>query len=140
MEPVVAFSLAGTILQFVDSGTKFVALAVRLYQKGSDDADDHVHLLKIIKDFKALLPELTLRRNDGDGVTGITQLAADCGKTATHLLTLLQKVKTTKNTRRRDAIRAAFRLIYHKDEIKSLQDQLASFRSQLNLHLLLSLR
>ena len=137
MESVIAFSLAGTILQFVDSGTRFAALALRFYRKGADDADDHVHLLKITTDLNALLPELELRGNDGGGSIGITQLAADCGKTATHLLAILGKLKTT---RRRDAIRAAFRLIYQKDEIKSLQDQLVSFRNQLNLHLLLSLR
>ena len=140
MEPVIAFSLAGTILQFVDSGTRFAALALRLYQKGSDDADDHVHLLKITEDLNALLPKLKPRKNDGDGAISMAQLAADCSKTATHLLAILRKLKITKDTRRRDAIRAAFRLIYQKNEIMSLQDQLASFRSQLSLHLLLSLR
>ncbi len=79
-------------------------------------------------------------RHDGNGANNIIQLAADCGQTATRLLAILQKVKTSKDTRRRDAIKVAFRLIYQKDEIKSLQDQLASFRNQLNLDLLLSLR
>lgn len=140
MEPIVAFSLAGTILQFVDSGTRFAALALKLYQKGSDDTDDHVHLLKISEDLDAVLPKLTPMRHDGEGANSMIQLAADCRTTATRLLAILQKLKTTKDTRRRDAIKAAFRLIYQKDEIKSLQDQLASFRNQLNLHLLLSLR
>lgn len=111
-----------------------------LYQKGSDNAHNHVHLLKITEDLNALLPELKPRRNVGDRASSFTQLAADCGKTPTHLLGILRKLKTTKDTLRKDAIRAAFRLVYQKDEIKSLQDQLASFRNQLNLHLLLSFR
>ena len=140
MEPIVAFSLAGTILQFVDSGTRFAALAWRLYQHGSDDVDDHVHLLKITEDLNAVLPKLKPMNHEGDGENSLAQLAVDCGKTTVRLLTILQTVQTTKDTRKRDAVKAAFKLVYRKDEINSLQDQLSSFRNQLNLHLLLSLR
>ncbi len=140
MEPIVAFSLAGSILQFVDSGTRFAALACRLYQHGSDDTDDHVHLLKITEDLNAVLPKLKATKTEGDGEKSLPQLAADCGKTTVRLLAILQRVKATKDARKRDALKAAFKLVYRKDEIKSLQDQLSSFRNQLNLHLLLSLR
>lgn len=140
MDPVVAFSLAGTILQFLDSGTKFVKLARRLYKHGSDDANDHVHLLKITEDLDAVLLTLKSTENDGDREKSISQLALDCGKTATRLLAILQKVRTSGNISKRDALKAAFRLIYKEDEIKSLHDILSSFRDQLNLHLLLSLR
>lgn len=140
MDPVVAFSLAGTILQFLDSGTKFVKLAQGLYKHESDDANDHVHLLKITEDLDAVLLTLNSTENDGDREKSISQLALDCGKTATRLLAILQKVRTSGNIRKRDALKAAFRLIYKEDEIKSLHDILSSFRDQLNLHLLLSLR
>jgi hypothetical protein len=60
--------------------------------------------------------------------------------TAVQLLAILDKVKAADISRKRDALKVAFRLIYKEDKIKSLQDRLASFRSQLNLHLLLSIR
>lgn len=140
MDPVVAFSLAGTILQFVDSGTKFVALAWRLHRPESDDANDHGDLLKITENLDAILPKLKSTESDSDTEKSVSQLALDCGKTAARLLTILRKVKTAENARKRDALKAAFRLICKVDEIKSLQDRLSSFRNQLNLHLLLSLR
>lgn len=140
MDPVVAFSLAGTVFQFLDSGTKFVKLARRLYQHGSDDTNDHVQLRKITEDLDAVLLTLKSTENDCDREKSISQLALDCGKTAARLLAILQKVKTSEDTRKRDALKAAFRLIYKENEIKSLHDQLASFRDQLSLQLLLSLR
>lgn len=140
MEAVAAFSLAGTILQFIDSGTKFVGLVRRLYQHKSDDDSEYVPLLKITENLDAILPELKSAENGSDREKSLGQLALDCRKTAAQLLAILRKVKTAGNSRKRDALKAAFRLVYKEDEIKSLQDQLSSFRNQLNLHLLLSLR
>ena len=140
MHPVTAFSLAGTVLQFVDSGTRFVVLARTLYQHGSDDNNDHVTLLKVTVDLEAVLPQLEATEIDSDEKNGLGQLALDCAKTAKRLLAILRKVKIAEITRKRDALKAAFRLAWKENEIKSLQDQLSSFRSQLNLHLLLSLR
>lgn len=140
MEAVTAFSLAGTILQFIDSGARFAALAWRLYQHGSDEINDHVHLRKLTDELDALLPNLTSTGEPPSGEENLCQLALDCGKTNARSLSILKKVDASGNTRKRDAIRAAFQLVYKRGEIESLQDQLACFRTQSNLHLLVSLR
>ena len=139
-----AFGLAGNILQFIDSGTKFLLFAKSLY-RGSDYAHDD--LLKLTQNLDAILPKLNCSGNDGDveesdgsAEKSMSHLALACGKTASQLLGILQNVKTAVITRKRDAVKAALRLTCKEDEIKSLQDRLSSFRSQLNLHLLLSLR
>ena len=140
MDPVSAFSLAGTILQFLDSGARFVGLVQDLYQDGLSDHDHHVHVLKVTEDLQKLLPELR-SEDDNSGKEGsLTQLANRCNKTATRLVNILQKVKSGQNTRKRDAVKSAFKLLCREDEVDSLQDQLSSIRDQLNLHLLLSLR
>jgi hypothetical protein len=140
MDPIIAFSLAGTILQFVDSGSRFVLLAHRLYRSAPDAAVDHRDLLKITYSLNTILPELQKAHSDGDIDKSLGQLARGCSMTAVQLLAILDKVKAADISRKRDALKVAFRLIYKEDEIKSLQDRLASFRSQLNLHLLLSIR
>ena len=140
MDPVLAFGLAGTILQFVDSSTRFVAVARKIYRHGSDDAEDHIHLLKITECLDEALPKLTRIENSSETEQSLNQLALDCSKTAKRLLAILQKIKSAGNTRKRDALRTAFRLISNEHEIKSLDDQLSSFRNQMNWHLLLSLR
>lgn len=140
MEAVAAFTLAGTILQFIDFGTKFVGLARKLYHQKSANDSDYVHLLKITESLDAILPELKSVENVSDREESLGQLALDCRKTAARLLAILGRVKIPENARKRDALKAAFQLIYKEDEIKSLHDHLSSFRNQLNLHLLLSLR
>lgn len=91
MEPIDASNLTGAIPQFVDSATRFAALAQRLYQHGSADAGDHAYLLNIIEDLDAVAPELKPTRNDGDGAKSIAQPALGCGKTATRLLAILKQ-------------------------------------------------
>jgi hypothetical protein len=140
MDPVVAFSLAGTILQFIDSGTRFVGLAWGLYSSGSNDTSTYGDVLKITKDLDAILPQLKSTESHSDAEKSISQLAADCGTTTTRFLAILHAAGAAGSARKRDAMKTAFRLTCKKDEIKSFQDQLSSFRNQLNLHLLLSLR
>ena len=140
MDPVSAFSLAGTILQFLDSGARFVMLAHDLYQDGLGDDDRQVHVLKVTEDLQSLLPELQSSDDSRGKEDSLTQLANSCNKTATRLVNILRKVENGQNTRKRDAVKSAFKLFCKENEVKSLQDQLYSFRDQLNLHLLLSLR
>lgn len=140
MDPASAFSLAGTILQFLDSGARFVMLAQDLYQDGLNDHDRHVHVLKVTEGLQNLLPKLQSTNDSSGKEDSLTQLANNCNKTATRLVNILQKVKNGQNTRKRDAVKSAFKLLCKENEVKSLQDQLYSFRDQLNLHLLLSLR
>ena len=140
MDPLTAFSLAGTILQFVDSGARFIMLAQKMYQHGTDDIDAHVCLLRITEDLNAIIPDLKPIQNGDNKGKGLNQLAVNCSQTAERLLAILQKTKTTKGSRKRDAIKAAFILIFRKDDILSLEGQLSSFQRQLSLHLLLSIR
>ncbi|KAF2726585.1 hypothetical protein EJ04DRAFT_506934, partial [Polyplosphaeria fusca] len=140
MDPITAFSLAGTILQFIDSGTRFAGLAWKLYSSETEDTSDHGDLLKITKDLNDILPHLQSTKSGIQTEKNLCQLALDCSKTTARLLAILQKVTIAKNARKRDALKAAFRSICKQNEIEYLQSQLSSFRNQLNLHLLLSLR
>lgn len=140
MDAVAAFSLAGTILQFIDTGSRFVALAWKLYQRGLEDTDKHYYLLKITDSLNAVLPELKSSKSDDVNESNLGKLAEDCGEIAAQLLTALKKISAVGTGRRRDALKTAFRLYYKQGDVRTLEDQLGSFRSQLNLHLLLALR
>jgi hypothetical protein len=143
MDPVTAFGLASNILQFIDSGTKFVQFASRIYH-GKDAA--YEDWLKLTENLDTILFRLECpesddaKKIDSGAGKGISDLALDCRKTAGKLLSIIQRVKPAGTARKRDAVKTAFRLTCKEDEIKSLQDRLSSFRNQLNLHLLLSLR
>jgi hypothetical protein len=135
MDPVTVFSLAGSILKFLDSGSRFVELAWRLYRSGPDERADRSELFGVTSNLEECLKSPTTLQNDGIG-----KLAGDCNKVASKLLNVLQQVKVPENPRKRDALKAAFRLMWKGDEIKSLQLKLDSVRGDLSVHLLLSLR
>jgi hypothetical protein len=43
MDPVTAFGLAGTLLQFLDTTSRFIGLAWRIYRNGRDNASDKMN-------------------------------------------------------------------------------------------------
>ena len=147
MDPVTAFSLAGTILQFIDSGSKFIGFAWRLYRTGNakDDLPEVImlteHLDQVLKRLgsPSASPAVCLVQSDGAS-DGLFQLAAECKDVASQLLAILKSLRLNHNPRRRDALRLAFHLMWKEDDIKSLQSRLDAFRSQFNLHLLITLR
>lgn len=96
MDPITAFSLAGTVLQFIDSGSRFLVLARKLHQHGSDDTDSHTVLLSITKDLGAVLASLKCDDTQLEGDQSFTKLGLDCGKTAAQLLAILQKVENAR--------------------------------------------
>jgi hypothetical protein len=141
MDPVTAFGMAGTILQFIESGTNFARLAWKMRDFGKDDNNDEARdLFRISIDLETVLLKIKGTGKASEDEKGLNQLTMDCERTASQLLGILQKLKLAESGRKRDAIKAAFRMICKEDEIKSLQDRLSSYRNQLNLHLLLSLR
>jgi hypothetical protein len=146
MDPVTAFSLAGTVLQFIDSASRFVGLAWRLYRSGQDSAADVAELDVITKNLSNVLDGIpsscSQQAPEGSGYQkdGLLKLAGDCKKVASQLIDVLQSVKLSKNPRKRDAVKTAFKLIWKEDEIKALHSRLDVFRSQFNLHLLISIR
>lgn len=140
MEAVAAFSLAGTILTFIDSGSRFVLLAHKLYKSSSDDAFDHQALQEITESLTVALSQLLDKGNMEPKDNSLAHLAKECHKTASDLLAILQKVSAKGSARKRDALQSAFRIVCKGDEIESLRNRLSEFRGQLNMHLLLSVR
>ncbi|KAL9610544.1 MAG: hypothetical protein Q9167_004756 [Letrouitia subvulpina] len=80
MDPFTAFSLVGTVLQFLDCGSRFISLARSLYQTGSDTPETYDHLIKIAKDLETILPELKDAKSAGEKDKDLAQLAVGCSK------------------------------------------------------------
>ena len=79
MEAAAAFVLSGTILQFIDSGTRFVGHAWKLYHYGSDTGAEI--LLDITQDLHKLLPGLRSAEDSSGNDAGLIHLANECHKT-----------------------------------------------------------
>jgi hypothetical protein len=149
-DPVSAFGLAASILQFVDFGSKFAKNALNIYKAGSQGAAAEMQQLQsTTADLQSVLKTLQPPRNTSNSSTeleydaGILKLAEECQQVATELLNSLNKINKIQRFEKPgkwDAIRTAFQVMWNEDNIKSLHIRMSEFRHQLTLHLLVSLR
>ena len=143
-EAIVILGVAANIVQFLDFGTNFVSRAWNIHSAGRDGIRDISDLRSITTDLQEILQSLRAPVNDNDELSGertdLRQLAEQCQLVATELLKSLQKIKLPDKTSKRDALKAAFRLVWKEDEIRHLQARLEGFRHQLTLHVLALLR
>lgn len=140
MDSITAFSLAGTILQFVDSGTRLVTLAWSQYRRLPDGDNHYSQLQKVTESLVTILPDLRVPTHAIVGTNGFCQLTIECERTASELLDILKKTRAEEATRKRNVIKTAFRIVCDQSEVQRLEDQMLSFRNQLTFLLLASLR
>lgn len=145
-EAVAALSLAANILQLVHCGLRFVSAAWGIYRSGQGGVDSFSDLHTISNDLEAVLRQIqtdtpgSAPRNSASGRGGIFQLAEECAKVARQMLDSLENVGLPEKGRKREAVKAAFKLMWKSEEIKSLQRRLEEFRNELILNLVISLR
>ena len=146
-EAIAALSLASNILQVIDFGSKFASTAWKIYKAAHHSLEslDEVKSLRVINDnLSDVLRDIRTQSGGADPASGsnqgIVNLAKECATLAEELLQSLNKLGLGNTARKRDALRAAFKLTWKEKEIVTLQARLNDFRSQLTLGLLVSMR
>ena len=146
-EAIAAFGLAGTVMQFIEFGSKLASSFWQLYKSGRDGAEDVFfapHLQTMTSDLQNILDCLvdseSQDRSHDD--SGLCKLAEDCQMQAVELQSLLTSLNSAGSGKfgKREALKCAFKAVWKEDEIKSFETRLGQFRQQLILHLLTSLR
>lgn len=143
-EALVAVSLAASILQFIDVGSRFVSNVWKIYISGKERTSELPDIRETTEDLHNVLEGLKNSQGAVLGVRederGLQQLVQSCQTLATELLGTLQKINLPDKIRKRDALMAAFRMVWKEEEIKSLQSRLEEFRQEVALHLLSLIR
>jgi hypothetical protein len=141
-EAVAAFNLAAGVLQFIDFGSRVMSNFWTFY-KSNRHGTKEPDLQVINNDLRRVLENLQVPADDtAQSDVGLLQLAQDCQKVALDLETLLQSLFKAEagNSGKREALKAAFRLVWKDDQVRYLQERLDQFRHQLIVHLLASIR
>ena len=148
-ESIAAFGLAANAIQFVDFGSKILAVGYRLYRsnatgtvKNSKLQEVTQDLLKVADGLEASMKPLpqhfqtSLSTND----IQLRKLAQKCRDTCLELLAVLNKLKVQDQSRKWDTLRIALRTVWSEDKIEALQRSLDRYRQELVLRILLALR
>ena len=139
MDALTAIGLVGNIIQFVDFSQKLISNSIQLYHSSAGALAENIdietvtnHLLTLNKKLKADAATV----DDG----ALQSLCLSCENAGLDLLKVLNKVKVKDRQQTWESIRKALWSVWTKGEIKGLEQRLAKFKDELNLHIVVGLR
>jgi hypothetical protein len=148
MDPLTALSLAGTIVQFVDFGSKLLSAGRELYKSttGSLTVNDEIEL--VTSDLLAITQKL---RPDQSLGLEFQQICVEAARLAQELLGKLDKVKVKTTAEDRidgkgrekqkwKTLKQALASVWSDDDIVALVERLSRIRQAIETRILLSLR
>ena len=147
LDPLTALSVAGTIVQFVDFGSKLVSRSQELYRSSNGNLSVNEELslitttlLKLITKLRRPLALEELTTSDGDDYQALTALCDSCAQLAEELLTRLQSLKISGKFKMWRSIQQAIKSCWAEKDLDSLFKRLAVFRQSIETHILVGLR
>ena len=147
LDPLSALSLAGTVVQFVDFTIKVMAKGREIYNSTSGSLAVNEELEIVTNDLLRLTerlkesthPETQIRTLSMDE-QALEAIAANCTSIGQELLELLDLLKAQGQKRKWKSFYQAFRTVWKQGEIDATLKRLSSFREELELHLLISIK
>jgi hypothetical protein len=147
LDPLTAFSVAGTIIQFVDFGTKIFSRSNQLYKSVDGALSVNKELEDISTDLLKLMVKLSrpLRVEGavGDGAEdeqALERLCDNCCNLAREMLTRLDKLKVRGKHKKWKSFGLALRVAFTQGEIDGISGRLALYGNALKTRILVSLR
>ncbi|KAH7418606.1 hypothetical protein BKA64DRAFT_635725 [Cadophora sp. MPI-SDFR-AT-0126] len=154
MDPLSALSVAGTIIQFVDFGTRVLSSGMELYRstKGSLNVSEELEL--VTGDLQAVLMKLRANAGPVASIPPVPQSSAEidehrdsfleiCNNATSIAGELLHKLNGLKVKDGKHCVwqtlRAAVKTAWSKDEISELKERLSNLTSSLTPRLLLEM-
>lgn len=147
MEALSAISLASNIVQFLEFGLRVLSKGNKIYRSVDGALDENLdlevvtsHLLVMQTKLKSTLLSSTHTQLVSDDVKAFNALSESCSALAEKLLERLTRVKVQGRFRRWKSLRQALKIVWSKQDIENMKSTLESFRSEMQTHLLISLR
>ncbi|KAI9853263.1 MAG: hypothetical protein M1824_001460, partial [Vezdaea acicularis] len=139
MEALAIIGLVGNIVQFIDFSGKLISKSTELYRSSEGALAENIDIETITKHLLTLNKSLEDTTNASSDAA-LERLCASCNTVANELLMALDKVKLKSGQQKWKSLRKALQSVWSKEKIMKLDQQLAGFRDELNLHLTADLR
>jgi hypothetical protein len=137
LDPITIVSLVGTIIQFVDFGSKLISKSNEIYND-SDADGENVNIELATVDLTLLTEKLVSTSPAGD--PGLEALCASCTEVANKLLDVLRKLHVSGKKKKWESFRKAFMSMWSEKDIKELERQLISLKQQVTLRITVDVR
>ena len=147
MDPLSCLSIASNIVQFVDFGLQVVSKGNQIYRSVNGALAENLDLEIVTNDLLILQAKLRSFRNTpsyAEAVSNDTRaleiLSQACADLARKLLEKLNMAKAQGRFRRWKSLRQALKSVWSKQDIDEMAKRLQGFRSELQLHILVTLK
>ncbi|OCL03825.1 hypothetical protein AOQ84DRAFT_325285 [Glonium stellatum] len=129
LDPLSALSLAGTVVQFIDFGSKLLSESCDIYRSATGTSPGNHDL------------EITTEGDEAPEEDALVGLARACKEVADDLLSTVQQLKVEHGPHRKwRSFLQALKNIRGKEKVHSLRQRMDSLRMQLVLQLVTILR
>lgn len=139
MEPLTAVSLAGTILQFVEVGSKAVQAISEYRSSSSDLLVEYIEVECVAADLSSLSDKLQHSSLESSDIV-LAELCGTCNKLACDILAETERLKIRGRRRPWKCVSKAVLSFWNRAQIADLQRRMSEIRSQLNFHVVVELR
>lgn len=139
MELIVAVGLVSSVVQLVEFSSSLISKTVEIY-RSSDEILDENNAIKLAADHLVLLKDEVEGAASSAGDIALQNLCKAVTGAASELHAALQKLKVQGSKGKWKSMRKALRSVWSKEEVQGLERRLASFREELNLHILVKIR
>lgn len=151
MDPLLALSAAGTIVQFAEFGIKLLSSSVKLYKSSQGTLQVNEELELITSDLKSVVVKLRetsplpksverpLTEDDHRQEDSFYRICDEAALIADELLSKLEHLRMKGERSPWESLKAAFKVVFSKEEITALKNRLYSLRGCLDSQIILSL-
>ena len=148
LDPLTAFSVAGTVIQFVDFGSSLCSESRQLYKsaRGALSVNEELELATtsiislLAKLHRPLLDGELLSQCASEEEQALLDISKSCQEVGAHLLERLNHLKVQGTRTKWKSFRKAIEASMSKEELKSLVQRFSSFKETLQSHILVGLR
>ncbi|KAK2762644.1 hypothetical protein FQN54_000817 [Arachnomyces sp. PD_36] len=153
MDPITAFSIAGTVVQFVDFSCRVLTTTKELYKSSSGNVSLFQNFELVATDLYQLSQRLS-NLNHGRNLSGgesispksveadntLYQLCAESSAIALELLTRFNKLRAQGSGTKFKSFAKAMKSVFSESDIQEMMRRLSEVRGAIQMHLLVDLR
>ena len=140
METLTAVSLAGSVVQFLDFGSKLLSKGRKIYNSADGALQENLELEAIALDLKEINQRLKdpvlSSRSSAPSDSFLTKIVGGCDDITTELLEALAGLKVNGAHKRWKSTRQAFKCVLQKGKVEDILRRLDTSRNQISLFLL----
>jgi hypothetical protein len=139
MEAWAVIGTVSSVVQLIDFTGELLTKSVQIY-RSSDGALHENSAIQLATDHLLLLQREVEHRASSTADTALQSLCKAVTSAAADLLAALEKLKVYGSPGKWKSIRKGLQSVWDKEEVRRLEHRLATFREELNLHVVVKIR